>query len=122
MEFTEVLSKTDFVAMVFVMLFIVLDLISGFVKAIIEENVRSRKMFEGIMRKTAYILVLALAVACQAGAYIMPLEFSFPLVIPACVLIIATEITSIWENIVAINPTLGGNGLADLFNQHSDKE
>lgn len=82
------------------------DMVSGYLKARLAGDVRSRKMFEGIMHKAAYFMLIAIAAVIQVMQGHFEIWPDFPSVTAVCVLICATEIVSNLENIIAINPDI----------------
>lgn len=95
----------------------ILDVISGFIGAIMEHNVNSTKMREGLFHKGALIMLIVIAWVCEVFVMHVPdIGLTVPLVIPACVLIFTMELVSILENVSVINPELKGTKLLELFN------
>lgn len=96
--------------------FIVLDIVTGFIQAVANKNLTSSKMRDGLFHKIAFILVVALAILCeQAQVYMPDLGFTVPLLVPACLYIVLTEIVSIIENIGKCNSELLNSKLLGLF-------
>lgn len=100
--------------------FIVLDVVSGIAKGAKQGQLSSSKMREGIWHKAGYVLIIALAVLIEVGSKHIDLGFTVPLVVPACVYIILSEVMSIFENATVLNPEIGGSGLSKLFNVGKD--
>ena len=98
--------------------FIVLDVITGYLQAIANNNVKSDKMRKGFWHKLAVVFMLLLAgmidvmVAFGMGD---ALGFTAPIFTTACLYIIVMEITSILENITKMNPELSNNKIMQLF-------
>lgn len=107
----------DVTALAVVGVLVILDIITGLVKAWDggEGGFSSQKMREGIAHKSTYAVVIALAEVIEWGSGHIDLGITAPLVTPVCVYIAITEITSILENVVAINPDLKDNGFLGLF-------
>lgn len=82
------------------------DIASGYVKARMAGEVKSRKMYEGLMHKAAYFMLIVLAVIVQVMQCYFEIWPDFPSVTAVCILICATEIISNLENICAINPDI----------------
>ena len=105
---------------------ITLDYATGIIKAIIQKNLSSQKMREGLGRKFAYIVVIFLAWFIQFESAHIDLGFKIPIFIPVIVGISLIEITSILENCTEINPELKDNHILDIFdtsdNNTSDKD
>ena len=86
--------------------FIILDIVSGLLKAFYSGEFNSEKMRKGIYHKATYVLIIALAITCELSEAYIELGFSIPLVKPTTAYIIFCEFMSIIENIGAINPSL----------------
>lgn len=116
----QILSEGQVWAVWLTAAFIVLDVVSGIAKGAKLGQLSSSKMREGIWHKAGYVLIMALAVLIEVGSKHIDLGFTVPLVIPACVYIILSEVMSIFENATALNPQIGGSGLTKLFNVGKD--
>lgn len=107
-----------YVALV-VMLFIILDFVSGMIKAAIKSELSSTKMREGLMNKLSFILALLLGWLCEWSMPILGLPDVFGAVyIAVGVYITFTEIVSILENLGDINPELKTNKFLSLFGEN----
>lgn len=109
-----------------ILFFITTDYITGVIKASIQGNLNSKKMREGLGHKLAY-LILTL-VAWFIDTLNMHLSLGFPINTFTCITsgICLIELTSIIENITAINPELENapfmNILTQTHNQPKHKE
>lgn len=99
----------------FTLVFIALDLVTGFVQAVANKTVDSSKMRDGLWHKCGFILTILLAALIEWAMQYVDLGFTLPLFVPVCVFIMLTEIVSIFENICALSPELAGTKLAQLF-------
>ena len=97
--------------------FIVFDYISGLCKAFATKNVDSTIMRQGLWHKFSYVLIVTLAMMIEMGMRYLDFGFEIPLVVPACAYIVITEVASILENIVEINPSLKDSPVMQLFKQ-----
>lgn len=89
------------------LLFVVLDLVSGVAAAYARREVESPKLREGLWHKAGYIFVLFCSILVEwAMNEGMDLGFSLPLVMPVCCWISLMEMVSILENSAKINPEL----------------
>lgn len=95
--------------------FVVLDVLSGLVKAGKEHDIESAKMRDGLWHKGAYVIAMALAVMIEVSMQRMDLGFTVPLVAPCAGYIVLTEVASILENIARVSPELAKSPLLDLF-------
>lgn len=76
-----------------VIIFIIIDILSGFYKAFNEKSLNSKKMYQGIIKKSGYFLILIIVFQLD----LLIGEHTF---IPiTCYYIIGTEGLSIFENI-----------------------
>lgn len=99
------------------MIFIILDVISGVLKAFFQKTLSSLKMREGLMHKAAYILVIILAVLLQVSSVVFNFGFEIPSVLAVAIYICCAEVVSIIENIGEMNPQLSNSSLFKLFDK-----
>lgn len=93
-----------------------MDILSGFVGAVVRGDVSSTKMREGIGHKALLIIVIIAAVLVQTfSLHIGDMGWSFPLIVPCCVYIIVMELTSVLENVTDAYPALKDTALMRLF-------
>ena len=116
MEFEQILEALDFTNIFWqggaTLIFMVADIITGFMQAIINKDVDSQKMREGIMRKGLLILVIILSFVAQYA-------FNIPQVSKVvCLYIIFMEIISILENVKKSGIDIGK--LGELLKIKSD--
>ena len=107
--------------------FIVLDFLTGTVKAFATNTFSSTKMREGLFHKVGLILCMILGGLVDYAQGHMDLGVAIPVAAAICVYICLMEITSIIENVCKINPQLVPDKLAALFgglrrNEEEDKE
>ena len=95
--------------------FVVLDILSGVMKAAKMGELSSSKMREGLWHKSGYVLIVCLAILIEVGSQHVDIGFEMPLVIPACLYIIGSEVISIYENAKEINPDLNDSKLSQYF-------
>lgn len=100
---------------VVVVALIVLDIITGFLKAVETRTMSSSKLRMGLYHKGAFIGVIVLAVIVEWGSGFLQLGFRLPIVTPVCVYVALTEIVSVFENLCEINPELRGSKIAAIF-------
>ena len=64
MELTEIINTLNFTSLTWqviaTLVFILFDVITGFISAIIQKNVDSQKMREGLLRKILLIIIILL--------------------------------------------------------------
>ena len=94
-------------AIVCMVLFIILDIVSGLASAYALHAIESPKLRQGLWHKVGYFFVVFCAIIIEwAMTKGMDLGFNMPLVIPICVWISLMEIVSTLENAAKINPEL----------------
>lgn len=96
-------------------LLIVLDFISGLLKACKQRDLSSGKMREGLYHKSAFVFALILAVVIEHAQHYVDLGFTVPLIMPVSVYVSLTEIVSIIENLAEVNPELANSKLLAFF-------
>lgn len=87
-------------------LFILLDLITGLIKAFKKKEYTSTIMREGLFHKAGSILVVCFGVLVDYAQTFLDLGINVPIATSICVYIILMEIGSIIENICTINPDI----------------
>lgn len=118
MEFVE---EPQLWAMGMACVFMLLDVVSGFVGALKNRCINSTKMRDGTFNKAALLIVVFMAWLVEFTARHVPgLGFDMPLLIPVCVIVIVMEVASIMENVAKISPALAGSRLLKFFD--SEKE
>jgi toxin secretion/phage lysis holin len=113
------MAQADIWYIIAVIFFIVTDYVTGVVKAIMQSTLSSSKMREGLGRKFTY-LVLAL-VAYFIDTINLHISIGLPVSVFICTVsgICLIELTSILENITAINPALKNTPFMNIFEQNS---
>ena len=109
--------KTNEILIIAILCLIALDVFTGIVKAITQENFKSKEMRTGLLRKSGTIMLVGLAYGLQYLCGIVPeLPQSLSLVFDGVSLyIIIMEITSNIENILIINPELKADKIRQFF-------
>lgn len=96
------------------LIFMVADIITGLIQAVINKNLDSQKMREGILRKALLILVVILS-------FISQYAFNIPAISKVvCIYIIIMEVISIFENLKKAGVDLGK--LGEILKIKSDNE
>lgn len=86
--------------------FILLDLISGIIKALKNKDFTSSKMREGLFHKCASVLYMVFGSFVDYAQGFVDLGVTVPMAITVCVYICLMEIGSFIENLGEINPDL----------------
>ena len=104
--------------MILILILIALDIITGTIKAIATNTFNSKEMRKGLIRKSGTILLVLLAYGLQYASIVIPeLPQELGLVYDGTALYICLmEIASNVENILVINPELGGDAIRKFFN------
>ena len=96
------------------LLFMIGDIVSGLIQAIINKNLDSQKMREGLLRKILLILVVILS-------FIFQYAFGIPQISKiVCIYIVIMEIISIFENLKKSGINLGK--LGEILKIKNDNE
>lgn len=115
------MSETYVYAVGAALCMMLLDIVSGLAAAAKNGEISSTKMREGLYHKASLVLVIACAGSIEFFmSHVPELGFTAPLLVPACVLIVAMEVVSVMENATKLNPELAGSKLLQLFS--SSKE
>lgn len=101
---------TTEVAIILVFILIVIDIVSGITAAFMKKTIDSSVMRRGLLHKASYILVILLAGtlewAVSVGGPALGVGLDLPIVVPTCIYLGLTEISSIGENLSQIDPSL----------------
>lgn len=118
----EVLQGLSPVPLVFVCIMVVLDIVTGLIKAVSTKSYSSEKMRDGLWHKSGIIATIMLAYVLQVATGMLDFsalgfepDFTVPLTTVAAVYIVVMETGSIIESIGVINPELQDNWFMRLF-------
>lgn len=100
--------------------FIVLDLVTGVLKALMKKEFTSSIMREGLFHKTGSVVCVAFGVLIDAAQTVVDIGVTLPVASTFCAYIILMEIGSIIENICAINPDIMPDKLKSYFSKLSE--
>lgn len=96
------------------LIFMIGDIVSGVIQAVINKNLDSQKMREGLLRKILLILIMILS-------FIFQYAFNIPIISKAvCIYLIVMEIISILENLKKAGIDLGK--LGELLKVKAEEE
>lgn len=101
--------------------FIVLDFVSGLIKAFKEKNYNSTIMREGLFHKCGSVLCITFGVLVDFTQGFLDIGITVPVASAICTYIVLMECGSIIENIGAINPEIVPNKLKSYFSKINDK-
>lgn len=102
--------------------FILLDFITGIVKAFATKSYTSSLMREGLFHKAGSIMVVCFGALVDYAQGFIDLGVSIPVASSLCVYICLMEIGSIIENVCIINPRIIPNKLQSYFHKLSEVE
>lgn len=99
--------------------FITTDYVTGVAKAIMQDDLSSKKMREGLGHKFAYFTLVL--VAWFIDEVNLHVDLGLPVPVFVCTVggISLIELTSILENITAINPELANAPFMSVFSQNT---
>lgn len=102
---------------VITLLFMILDIITGYVGAWLSGTISSSVMRKGLGHKFAFIAFIAMAALIDfaQGENIINLGVTIQLTALTCIYVIITEINSILENIIVIFPELENTPVINIF-------
>lgn len=96
----EIFAQFDWCLFSIALVFMGLDIVSGFAQAVINGNVESSKMWKGLMHKGVLVFIVVFSVVCQIAAPRFDLPDGFNALYPAaCGVIVIMECVSIVENV-----------------------
>lgn len=113
------MTTTDIWCVIAIVFFIIVDYVTGIAKAILNNTLSSQKMRQGLWHKFAY-LTLTL-VAYFVDMINLHVDLGLPVSVFVCTVggISLIELTSILENITAINPELADAPFMSIFAQNN---
>ncbi len=114
------MDRTEIAALVITCVLIVMDYLTGLAKSVVNKDIDSTKMRDGLWHKATYVAVIVLAEIIEHGQEAVDLGFTVPLIVPTCVYIVLTETASILENLSQINPELADSPVMQLFRSTKD--
>lgn len=101
------MDPKDGIAIIAMIAFILLDIISGVASAYDRHAISSQKLRTGLWHKLGYFFVVFCAIIIEwTMTQGLDLGFSLPLVVPICIWVSLMEIVSTLENAAEMNPDL----------------
>lgn len=86
--------------------FMLIDVLTGVLKAVKNKELNSTKAREGIYKKASFILFIAFGYLADYAMGYVNIGFNLPAAATICTLIIVTEAISVLENLGQINPDM----------------
>lgn len=116
------MTQADIWCTIAVIFFISIDYVTGVTKAIMRDNLSSRKMREGLGHKFAYLMLVL--VAWFIDEVNRHIDLGLPMSVFVCTVggVCLIELTSILENITEINPELKNAPFMQIFAQSTSKK
>lgn len=113
------MTETNMWCAIALLFFITTDYLTGVIKAIIQDSLNSQKMREGLGHKLTYIILTT--TSWFIDTINIHINLGFPVNLYVCTVsgICLIELTSILENITAINPDLKNAPLMNAFAQNN---
>ena len=120
---TDTLSLTDLQvwAIGLACVLMLMDIVTGFIGAIIKGNVSSAKMREGLGHKALLLCVILLSIIIEAGTqHVVGLGLGGVTVTVVCAYIAVMEVASCMENVCSAYPELRDTPLMRIFKHDAD--
>lgn len=95
--------------------FILMDMITGIIKALMNKEFSSTVMRQGLFHKLGAVLCVVFGVLVDYAQTIVDLGVTVPVTAAVCAYIVLMEIGSIIENICLINPDIMPDKLRGYF-------
>ena len=92
--------------LVLVVVFMMVDVLTGVLKALKNKELSSTKASEGMYKKASFILFVGFGYLSDFAMDYVDMGFKFPAAVTISPLIILTEAISVLENLGSINPDL----------------
>lgn len=102
--------------------FVILDWLTGVIKAAKTHRLKSAVSFQGLLNIMAFILAIVLGVLLHVAQVYMDLGTHLPFLNLICGYIVFAEIVSIVENLGEIEPKLQGYGFMKVFDFANGKD
>lgn len=91
------------------------DIVTGFIVALLEHDVSSSRMREGLLHKTLVLCVIGLAAAVEIGGERAGVNLGVPAVNVVCAYVALMEVSSIIENVGRGYPAFKASKLYTLM-------
>lgn len=102
--------------------FVLLDMITGIIKAVKEKNFCSSVMREGLFHKAGSVVTVVFGCLVDYAQNYVDLGVKIPVATSICVYIIMMEVGSIMENVCKVNPALLSDKIKSYFAKLTTKE
>lgn len=117
-----IMTQANIWCTIAVIFFISIDYVTGVAKAIMRNNLSSRKMREGLGHKFAYLMLVL--VAWFIDEMSRHIDLGLPMSVFVCTVggVCLIELTSILENVTEINPELKDAPFMQIFAQSTSSK
>lgn len=117
-----IMTQANIWCTIAVIFFISIDYVTGVAKAIMRNNLSSRKMREGLGHKFAYLMLVL--VAWFIDEMNRHIDLGLPMSVFVCTVggVCLIELTSILENVTEINPELKNAPFMQIFAQSTSSK
>lgn len=102
--------------------FILLDFVTGLVKAFATKSYSSTIMREGLFHKSGSILIIVFGSLVEYAQAFMDLGVTIPIATTLCIYVCLMEIGSIIENVCMINPNIMPDKIKSYFYKLATKQ
>lgn len=115
--FDYVISDAQFWGVVLACVMMCADVLTGFIAAVINNDVSSTKMRKGLLHKVLTLILIFACLAIEiALAHMVVLPYDIPTCEVVCGYVVVMELASVLENIGKGNPDFAGSAVFRLFN------
>ena len=112
--------NTLYIAIIITVIFILLDIVTGIIKAFKEKSYTSSTMREGLFHKCGSVLCIIFGCLVDYTQKYIDIGISIPFAKTMCIYIVIMEIGSIIENICVINPDILPEKIKKYFKNLSE--
>lgn len=117
-----VTTMTQFYPIIVALVFNAIDILSGLIAGVKNNDIRSSKLRDGLFKKVGFIFCYMLAFIIDTYGTLIGFQITVK-ILPIIVLYVCTtEVVSIIENICKINPDLLPEKMMKLFHISKEKE
>ena len=114
--FGWVISDAQFWGIMLACLMMCADVITGFISAVINNDVSSSKMRQGLLHKTLTFCLIFVCLAIEIGlAHMVTLPYDIPTCEVVCGYVVVMELSSVLENICKGYPDFADSAVFKLF-------
>lgn len=100
------MTCSSFIPFFVVILFIILDIITGLLKSFYNNSYQSSEMRKGGLRKLGILIAMVLCYLIETGLPYLQIPINFPITIICAAYLVFMEVTSIIENLSVLNPNI----------------